>query len=132
MTKTAYLDTSLLIGLKFEQPDPVLVRAVLDYDLYSSELLIAEVMAFGKRESVPENLLWDAVQGISWVIPVEKITEQLARVGRHGYARGADLWHPACACYLSPNPQDLVFLTLDERRRHLASLVGFRAPRLQM
>ena len=129
--KAAYLDTSLLIGLKFEQPDSALVQTVRNYDLFSSELLIAEVMAFGKRESIPEHPLWEAVKGLSWIIPEETIAEQLARVTRYGYARGADLWHLACACYLSPNPDDLVFLTLDERQRNLALRLGFHAPRLE-
>lgn len=129
--KVAYIDTSLLIGLKFEQSPSTLIRTVLKYDLFSSELLIAEVLAFGKRESIPENLLWDAVKGLSWIIPEDTIAEQLARVARCGYARGSDLWRLACAIYLSPNPLDLVFLTLDERQRSLASRLGFHAPALR-
>ena len=129
--KAAYIDTSLLIGLKFEESSSALIRTVQKYDLFSSELLIAEVLAFGKRESIPESLLWDAVKGLSWIIPEDTLTEQLARVIGPGYARGADLWHLACACYLSPNPQDLAFLTLDERQRSLASHLGFHAPSLE-
>lgn len=129
--KAAYIDTSLIIALKFERLDSALVRAVGNYDLFASELLIAEVMAFGKRESIPEHLLWEAVKGLSWVIPEETIAGQLAQVIRCGYARGADLWHLACACYLSPSPEDLAFLTLDARQRTLASRLGFSAPRLE-
>lgn len=128
--KPAYIDTSLLIGAKFQGLPPAISRRVETYELFSGELLIAEVLAFGTRESIPGDQLWDALRGLSWVIPEGSLVSQLTRVTNSGYARGADLWHLACACYLSPIPGDLAFLTLDERQRELASLLGFHAPHL--
>jgi len=128
--KAAYIDTSLVIGIRFQKSPPATVRMVRRYELFSSELLIAEVLAFGKRESMAEDLLWDALKGLSWIIPDGSISEALRRVIHFGYARGANLWHLACACYLSPNPGELAFLTLDEQQRQLASHLGFHAPRL--
>jgi hypothetical protein len=128
--ETAYIDTSLLIGLRFQKPVPALVRLSRQYQLYSGELLIAEVLAFGKRKAIDENLLWKAFRGISWIIPEGSVSGECRRVIQSGYVRGADLWHLACACYLSPNPEELVFLTLDEQQRNLAVRLGFKAPTL--
>jgi len=128
--KPAYIDTSLLIGLKFQKPALTAARTVSRYELFSSELLIAELLAFGKRESIAEDLLWEACRGLSWIVPASSIASEIDRVSHAGYARGADLWHLACACYLSPDPGDLAFLTLDERQRMLAARLGFQAPHL--
>jgi len=128
--KPAYIDTSLLIGLKFQGLPSATVRRIEKYELFSGELLVAEMLAFGTRESIPEDQLWDALKGLSRVIPEGSLVSELTLVAHSGYARGADLWHLACACYLSPIPGDLAFLTLDERQRELASRIGFHAPAL--
>ena len=114
--------------MKFQGLPAVAIEKVKEYDLFSSELLIAETLAFGKRESIPAHLVLEAFKGLSWIIPDGTLIENLIRITRLGHARGADLWHLACACYLSPNPADLVFLTMDEKQRNLASLLGFQAP----
>lgn len=106
------------------------MRAIRRYELFSCELLLVELAAFGKRESIAEDLLWDACKGLSWVIPGNSVSTEIGRVMGAGYARGADLWHLACACYLSPETAELAFLTLDDRRRNLALSLGFQAPAL--
>jgi hypothetical protein len=126
--KAAYIDTSLLIGIWFQKFASVKARAIRQYELFSSELLIAEVLAFGNRESIEQNLLWEAFKGLSWVIPEGSISDECMRVIQSGYVRGADLWHLACACYLSPNPKELAFLTLDEQQGEVAARLGFRTP----
>jgi hypothetical protein len=131
MLKAAYIDTSLLIGLRFQKSAPATIRKIRQYELFSSELLIAEVLAFGKRESIEQGLLWKAFKGLSWVIPESSISEECRRVVQCGYVRGDDLWHLACACYLSPAAGELAFLTLDERQRDLATQLGFKTPLLQ-
>ena len=42
-----------------------------------------------------------------------------------GQLRGADAWHLACALYLSPEPRELEFLTLDGRQAAVAVALGF-------
>ena len=41
------------------------------------------------------------------------------------YDAKADLWHVACALFLSPNPTDITFLTLDKPQRDVARRLGF-------
>ena len=126
--REAYLDTSLFIELKFQGSPAATKRLIQKHDLYSSELLLAEVLAFAKRESIAEELLSDSLKGISWVLPEGSLAAELKHVAGTGYVRGADLWHLACALYLSPNPADLVFLTLDKRQREAAATLGFQTP----
>jgi hypothetical protein len=126
--KPAYVDTSLLIGIKFQKFSAASARSVKQYDLFSGELLVAEMLAFGKRESISLDLIRESFKGISWIVPDRSILKECNRVIEAGYARGADLWHLACACYLSPNPKELAFLTLDARQHELAARLGFNAP----
>ena len=130
--KPAYIDTSLLIGLKFQRLPLPTMRRIEKYELFAGELVIAEMLAFGTREAIPEGQLWEALKGLSWVIPEGSLASELTRIAHSGYARGADLWHLACACYLSPIAGDLAFLTLDKRQRDLASRIGFQAPALKL
>jgi hypothetical protein len=130
--KPAYIDTSLLIGIKFQKFASAKLRSLRQYELYSSELMIAEALSFGKRESIKESLIWEALKGLSWIIPEGSLSTECRRVIQQGYVRGADLWHLACACHLSPNPKELVFLTLDERQRDIAAKIGFPAPILNL
>jgi hypothetical protein len=126
--KAAYIDSSLLIGIRFQKFASTKIHAIRQYELYSSELLIAEVLAFGKREGIEEDFLWESLKGLSWVIPEGSLFEECKRVIQCGYVRGADLWHLACACYLSPDPGELAFLTLEERQRDAAACLGFHTP----
>lgn len=42
-----------------------------------------------------------------------------------GYLRGADLWHVATALYVSPDPSELAFVTVDTRQGTAAEALGF-------
>ena len=42
-----------------------------------------------------------------------------------GYLRGADLWHVATALYVTPEPGEISFITLDRRQRNVAMALGF-------
>jgi hypothetical protein len=53
------------------------------------------------------------------------LTDEISRVLSAGYLRGADLWHVACALYLEPEPDELVFLTLDASQKAVAAKLGF-------
>lgn len=125
----AYIDTSLLIYVKFEEVGRRSARRIEAYDrLFSAELLLAEMHAFARRENIERSDVREAVTGISWIIPDRPLATEVARAVERGYVRGADLWHLACACYLSPNPDKITFLTRDSSQRQVASLLGFQTP----
>lgn len=121
----AYLDTSFLIAIVFREPgSPALSRRLHRFDLLlSSNLLEAEISATFAREQIemPGNML-DAV---SWILPDRPLTRELDRVLAGGYARGADCWHLASALFVTPDPAELTFLTLDKRQRDAAHRLGF-------
>jgi hypothetical protein len=62
---------------------------------------------------------------IEWVFPPRSLSREIDRVLDVGYVRGADCWHLATALYLSPDPHQLVFLTLDQRQGEVAAALGF-------
>ena len=78
----------------------------------------------------------DAAEGVSgfangfdarpWLSRLDPASAQLfCAVFEAGYLRGADAWHLATALYLTPDPGELTFLTLDERQGDIASKLGF-------
>jgi hypothetical protein len=74
-----------------------------------------------------EGLLAGAagVPGVDWISPARRLTRELERVMSGGYVRGADAWHLACALFLDPDANELMFLTLDKRQRAVAKAIGF-------
>ena len=125
---TAYVDTSVLTAMAFDEPGAHAHARRLEQfsSLFSSNLLEAELRAAFARE----NLLFreSAVAGIEWVLPDRPLAPEFAAVLEAGYLRGADLWHVAMALYVSPRPDSLAFATLDARQRAVAATLGFPVP----
>ena len=125
---TAYVDTSVLTAMAFDEPDAQTHARRLEQfsSLFSSNLLEAELRAAFARE----NLLFreSAVAGIEWVLPDRPLAPEFAAVLEAGYLRGADLWHVAMALYVSPRPDSLAFATLDARQSVVAAALGFPVP----
>ena len=125
----AYIDSSWMIAARLQQQDKGQLSRLEKYHLiYSSELLLAEVLAFSAREGIDTSKVVEASQSISWVMPDRSLMPEMEWVISNGYIRGADLWHLACACYVSPDPKDLAFLTLDRRQQEVAKILGFKTP----
>ncbi len=120
----AFVDSSCLVAVALgEAGAKATVRRLAAYDvLLASSLLEAELLATCARESVQVP----SSAALSWVIPSRRITRELDRVFEAGYLRGADAWHLACALYVSPDPAELHFETLDLAQRKVAQAVGFR------
>jgi len=124
--KAAYVDTSCLVAIAFGESEAAqVVSRLREHDvLLSSNLLEAELRATLVREAaeVDEALFsW-----IKWVLPDRPLSVEIIRVLRAGYLRGADLWHLATAMYVTPEPRDLTFLTLDRRQEEVAEDLGFK------
>jgi hypothetical protein len=104
------------------------VKAELDRhdELFTSNLTEAEVRAACLREGVKTNQAMFGALG--WIQPDRSLSEEITRVLDQGYLRGADLWHIANALFLSPDPTQLAFLTLDQRQGEVAAALGFPTP----
>jgi predicted nucleic acid-binding protein len=124
----AYVDSSCLVAVAFDEPAAAdVARRIEAYDqIVASNLLEAELRAALVREGVAAEP--ELLSGISWVFPDRSLSDELRRVLSHGYVRGADAWHIATALWVSRDPHDLPFLTLDGRQREVASSLGFPTP----
>lgn len=123
----AYIDTSWLIKISFEDKSGKLRKRLADYEtIFSSDLLIAELLAYARRENLAEQILTSQLRAISLILPDRSLRPEMEKVVRVGYVRGADLWHLACACYLAPRPHELSFLTADEHQQEVARALGFK------
>ena len=123
---TAYVDTSVLTAIAFDEPGAAeCARRLDDFTrLISSNLLEAELRAAFVRE----NLVFQesAIAGIEWILPSRSLAPEYATVLETGYLRGADLWHVATALYVSPQSGGLWFATLDARQGAVAEALGFQ------
>ncbi len=127
--KLAYVDTSCLVAVAFDEPGARQVaRRLARFDrLLSSNLLEAELRAALLRERVSDDGR-QLLAGITWVLPNRPLTREIDQIARIGYLKGADLWHLACALFLAPEAGDLTFVTLDRRQGDVAARLGFPAP----
>lgn len=124
--RTAYVDTSAIIAIAFDEADSDgIARRIDGFDyIASSNLLEAELRSVCRREGrpVPESL----VSAFRWVQPTRRLSTELRSVLRAGYLRGADLWHVACALYMARESEDVTFITLDQRQAEVAAALGFQ------
>jgi hypothetical protein len=124
----AYLDTSCLIALAFDEPEARRVRSAVEEGgpLLSSGLLEAELLSTLALEGVSADPHF--LRAIGWVLPDRPLGPEIRRALAHGYAKGADLWHLATALYVAEDPTELTFLTLDPDQRPIALALGFQVP----
>ena len=123
---TAYVDSSVIIAVAFGEQGRFEAEnriAQID-DLRSSNLLEAEVRAAFYRTGRPFKP--HILHGIRWIMPARSLADKMAQVLEAGYVRGADLWHLACALYMSEDPSEVAFITLDEQQAEVARSLGFR------
>ena len=124
--KLAYVDTSCLVAVAFEEPRADAVRGALAGAdrLLASNLLEAEWRSALVREDVTASSE-AMIESISWILPNRSLRPEIDRVLASGYLRGADAWHLACALFLDPGAAHLLVLTLDEPQRIVAERLGF-------
>lgn len=122
----AYVDSSCLLAIALAEPGAAKVRARLgEFELLlATPLVEAEVCSACRRESAaPPTSDFSAIH---WAAIDRRLSLEIQRVLEAGYLRGADCWHLAASLYLSPDPRQLTFLTLDARQRGVAKKLGFR------
>ena len=126
MTSAAVVDTSCLVALAFGEPEaPRTLARLRRFDrLFASALLEAELLAAFRRERMAADIS-DFTKDLALVSPDRPLSIELRRTADAGYLRGADMWHLACALFLSPDSSELTFLTLDENQRAVARRLGF-------
>jgi predicted nucleic acid-binding protein len=124
--KLAYVDTSAIVGIAFDElPAAKLAARLSRFDrVFSSNLLEAEFRSTLLRERI-EDSGGDLLGFITWIHPNRPLSREIERIVSSGYLRGADLWHLANALFLAPDPRELSFLTLDKRQREVAAGLGF-------
>lgn len=124
--RVAYVDTSCFVAVAFDEPGAArLAETLASFDeLISSNLLEAELRAAFAREDVAFEE--DFLTGLSWMLPDRPLSAELARALGAGYLRGADLWHVAAALGLPDLPDQMWFLTLDQRQTEVAGSLGFQ------
>ena len=123
---TAYVDTSAIIAVEFNEPGghDVLGRLNEFTTLMSSNLLEAEVRSVYMRDGRP--FTEEALSNIEWIVPDTPLSAELDIASQAGYLRGADLWHVATALYIFDEPPEVTFLTLDRRQGEVAAALGFQ------
>ena len=123
---TAYVDTSAIIAVEFNEPGgPEVLERLNNFTiLMSSNLLEAEVRSVYKRDG--RTFTEDVLSNIDWIIPDSSLSKELDVASQAGYLRGADLWHVATALYMFDEPSEVTFLTLDRRQGEVAAALGFQ------
>jgi len=124
--KLAYVDTSLLLAIVFDEPGSRAPASRLRTfeRVHSSNLLEAEFRSALAREKMPagpERIL----SSINWIFPGRPLTSEFNRILAEGHLRGADLWHLACALFVAPDVRELSFLTTDPHQKEVARKLGF-------
>ena len=121
----AYVDTSVLVAVSFNEGNATALATRLgEYPrLVASNLVEAELRAVFARERC--RFPQDAVANIEWILPDRRLSSEIATVLEAGYVRGADLWHLATALYAAGAPEDMAFITCDDRQGRVAAALGF-------
>ena len=126
MTNAAYVDSSCIVAIALEEPsaNAIAIRLGNFSSLVSNLLLDAELRSVCVREKA---LLPEREIGLISFVPIKRpISDEIDRVLAAGHLRGADCLHVATALYISPDPRQLTFLTLDVKQRAVAKKLGFK------
>lgn len=125
---TAYIDASGLVAVAFDEPrGPEFERRLLEFDnLLSSNFLEAEVRSAFANPERGREYIPALISGVQWIIPDRPLVREIEAALAAGYLRDGDLWHVAVALHFFPAPDEITFLTLDNRQQAVAETLGFR------
>ena len=121
----AVVDSSCVVAIVFGVRAGVAMQKRLeDFDrLFAAPLLEAELLCALRRESLSD--LDVDLSAFQWILPSRPLSDEVRRVLAAGHVRGAHCWHLASALFLSPEPSEATFLTLDQSQRKVARTLGF-------
>jgi predicted nucleic acid-binding protein len=123
---TVYVDTSCLVAIAFDEPGSRQLARKLEAadSLVASILLEAELRSAFAREATTEAAD-KLLSAIDWILPDRRLSREIDQVLSHGYLRGADLHHLACAIFLAGDARGVAFCSLDRRQAEVAKKLGF-------
>ncbi len=126
--KFFYIDTSVLVSLMLKQGPYKVLKNQLESadDVISSQLIESELMSVCRREEVDLEIAFEYLNKVSLIIPDRSLRQEITKILKHGYCRGADLFHLSCALYIDPEAKELQFLTSDDKQKTLAKKTGFK------
>lgn len=128
MPDALYVDSSVVVAFLLGDTGASTFKRLraTKLPLLTSTLLQSEVYSALAREGIASALA-DAVLGsFAWVLPDRPLEAELKRTLAAGWLRGADAWHVACALRVSPDAEQLGFITLDRKQRAVAAAVGLQ------
>ncbi|MEZ4267528.1 MAG: type II toxin-antitoxin system VapC family toxin [Myxococcota bacterium] len=127
--RLAYVDTSCLVAVAFEEPGHDALRARLQgySSLVAGGLVEAELCSALARENRGATAA-HLFPSVRWFGVPARLTAELERVFEAGYLRGADAWHLAAALWFCDTPPSLAFCTLDKAQAAVARHLGFAVP----
>lgn len=125
MSQAAYVDSSCIVAIAMREAGARQIATRLNSfsAVLSNPLLDAEVRSACVRENISLSIIELSI--VKFVRVRRPISAEIDRVLAAGYLRGADCLHVATALYLSPDPKQLTFLTLDDKQRAVAKKLGF-------
>lgn len=120
------VDTSALVALLFDEPAAKSVRSALTAAnaIYAANLVEAELLSVARREESEPEALAPLLGCVEWVFPVRSLRPECELVLEHGHVPGAEVWHLACALYVSDSIAPPVFVSCDEGQREAAAALG--------
>jgi predicted nucleic acid-binding protein len=123
----AYVDTSAMVAVHFGEPTrAAYLRAFRGHQrLLSATLARAELWATIVRERESLDAADRLLRRFTMFVPPDGLDDECREALGHGYVRGADLWHVACAMRLAGRHRTkLMFCTGDADQAAVARAVG--------
>lgn len=121
-----YIDSSVLLGMLFDDQETEFLKKMPAAQTVSSHLLEAEVLSACFRDNIETH------KAVSLLNEIDLITLDRSLVGEYnlifqsGYLKGADAFHLACALFLDPTCKNLTFVTADKPQAIIAKKLGFK------
>ena len=128
--KAAYLDTSFLIAILFQEASyKKHERRLKSFDtVLCANLLESETLSTVYREGFKSQAVSKIFESFFWISIPERLSSSLELVFSKSYLRGADAHHLASALWIVgvENTSECHFLSLDKNQLEAAKKLGFK------